>query len=351
MFCVLRRIRLLLLPVVLTASTGADAAWLPRTGGVSDTIAKVQPKIVKIYGAGGFRRLEAYQSGLLISAEGHVLTVLSYVLDTDYPVATLDDGRRFEARLLGADPRLEIAVLKIEAEGLPFFDLNQAVDVPSGERVLALSNLFGVATGDERASVQHGVISVKTNLAARRGVYETPYRGPVYVLDVMTNNPGAAGGTLVTRRGQLVALLGKELRNTLNNTWLNYALPIDELRPSVQRILSGSLDPAGTDPPETKPQRSLQLAMLGVVLVPDVLERTPPYVDYVRPGSPAAAAGIQPDDLVLLFGDRLIQSCKALRAELETIDFEGRITLTVLREQELLEFALQASGEVEEELP
>ena len=59
--------------------------------------------------------MEAYQSGMLISPTGHILTAYSYVLDTDYITAVLADGRRFEAKLVGADPRLEIAVLKIAA--------------------------------------------------------------------------------------------------------------------------------------------------------------------------------------------------------------------------------------------
>ena len=105
--------------------------------------------------------------------------------------------------------------------------------------MLAFSNLFGVATGNEPASVQKGTISVVTRLEARRGAFETPYHGPVYVLDVTTNNPGAAGGALVTRQGELAGMLGKELRNALNNTWLNYAVPIAELRQSVDEIRAG----------------------------------------------------------------------------------------------------------------
>ena len=99
---------------------------------------------------------------MLISAEGHVLTVWSYVLDTDYISVTLDDGRKFEAKLLGADPRLELAVLKIDAADLPHFDLAAAAAAEPGTRVLAFSNLFGVATGDEPASVQHGIVAAKT---------------------------------------------------------------------------------------------------------------------------------------------------------------------------------------------
>jgi len=327
----------------------AAAANTPGKSTIVETIEQTQPKIVKIYGAGGFRGMEGYQSGILISPEGHVLTVYSYVLDTDYLTATLDDGRKFNAKLLGADPELEVALLKIDATDLPYFDLAAAAEVESGARVLALSNVFGVATGDEPASVQHGVVSVKTALAARRGVFETPYRGPVYVLDAMTNNPGAAGGALITRQGDLLAMLGKELRNSLNNTWLNYAVPISELRGSIDEIRAGKFDPTRPDEPGARPQRSLQLAMLGIVLVPDVLQRTPPYVDQVRPGSPAAEADIRPDDLVLLLGERLVQSCKSIGEELRFIDYEDPLRITVLRGQDLLEVVLQAK--IAEESP
>jgi len=330
-----------LLAVWLAHCLGASA--LSAGSSVAETIAEVQPKMVKIYGAGGFRGMEAYQSGMLISDEGHIMTVFSYVLDTDYITVVLDDGRKFEAELLNADPRLEVAVLKIDATDLPCFDLRQTVDGEGGTRVLAFSNLFGVATGDEPASVQHGIVSVKTSLQAHRGVFETTYNGSAYVLDAMTNNPGAAGGALVTRRGELLGMLGKELRNSLNNTWLNYAIPIAELRKSVEEIRAGTFEAATAEAPRPKPQRSLELESLGLVLVPDILERTPAYVDQVRPDSPAAEVGLKPDDLILLMGERLIQSCQSFQEELEYVDFEDPVTLTVLRGQELLTFQLQAS--------
>lgn len=324
----------------------AGAPGEPALGGsplpIRSVLDGALPKVVKIYGAGGFRGMEAYQSGVLISPEGHILTVFSYVLDTDYITVVLADGRRFEARLMGADPRLEVAVLKIEAEGLPYFDLDQAVAVAPGTRVLALSNVFGVAAGDEPVSVQHGVVSVVTSLAAQRGVFETPYRGPVYVVDAMTNNPGAPGGALITRQGQLAGMLGKELENSLNRTWLNYALPIEQLRPSLAEIRAGRFVVAEQEPAEQRPAEAWSVERLGVRLIPDVLERTPPYVDQVVPGMPAAAAGIRPDDLIVLVGERLIQSCKALRAELEMIDAADPLELTVIRGHELIKLTLRA---------
>ena len=304
----------------------------------------VQPKMVKIYGAGGLKGLESYQTGMLISAEGHVLTVWSYVLDSDVITVTLHDGRKFEAKLLGADPRLEIAVLKIEATDLPHFTLAEAVEGQGGMRVLAFSNLFGVATGNEPTSVLHGSISVKAPLNARSGAFQTPYRGQVYVLDAITNNPGAAGGALTSRSGRLLGLLGKELRNSLNNTWLNYSIPVGELRGSVDDILAGKL--LSRTPAELrKPERAINLAALGIVLVPDVLDRTPPFIDSVRKGSPAAAAGLRADDLVIFANDRLTQSCKLLREEVSFIEHDSQLKLTVMRDQELIDVTLQAPTE------
>jgi len=339
------------LVAVLAAPAAAAPTLTVRPGSPNPAvIAQVQSKMVKIYGAGGVRGLEAYQSGFLISPEGHVLTVWSHVLDSDVITATLCDGRKFEAKLVGADPKLEIAVLKIDAAELPCFDLLQAADVEAGTRVLAFSNLFGVAMGNEPASVQRGTISVKTQLEARRGVFETPYDGPVYVLDAVVNNPGAAGGALVTWRGELVGMLGKELRNALNNTWLNYAVPIDQLRPTVDEIRSGKYV-SRQEEPQRKPQQALSLSVLGLLTVPDVLQRTPPYVDQVEAGSPAAKAGLQADDLVVFVGDHLVQSCKALQKELEYVDRDDPVQITVLRGKELKRFVLQSGGEEDRKSP
>lgn len=309
-------------------------------------VASVQPKVAKIYGAGGARGLEHYQSGMVISAEGHVLTVWSYVLDSEQVIVMLSDGRRFVAELIGSDPRLEIAVLKIAATELPHFDLNQVkspqAGIQAGTNVLAFSNLFNVATGEEAASVQHGVVAAITNLAARRGVFQSPYRGQVLVLDAVTNNPGAAGGVLTDRRGNLVAMLGKELRSSLDNTWLNYAVPISELNQSVTEILSGKARPRTRLETARRPAEPMTLELLGIILVPDVLPKTPPFIDRVRTESPAAKAGLRPDDLILFVNDLTINSAQALRDEIAMIDRIDEVRLVMLRGQELINVSLFA---------
>ena len=308
-------------------------------------VRRVQPRIVKIYGAGGPRGLEAYQSGFVISSEGHILTVWSYVLDTNFVTAVLDDGRRFKAELVGADPRVEIAVLKIEAEDLQHFNLDDAVELSAGSRILAFSNLFNVAVGDEAASVLHGNVAGRTRLAARRGAFDSAYDGPAYVLDAMTNNPGAGGGALTDRRGQLAGIIGKELRNQLDNTWLNYAIPISEVQLSVEQIISGQLQPRTDDPDLRKPEAPITLALLGIILVPDILAKTPPYIDSVASGSPAEEAGLQRDDMILFVNDRLAGSASDLKETLSFIDRIDEVRLLVQRGRTLVETSLFAPDE------
>jgi serine protease Do len=243
---------------------------------------------------------------------------------------------------VGYDPRTEVAVLKIDAQDLPHFDLHQAVELEPGARVLAFSNLYGVATGNEPASVLHGVMSIRTRLAARRGAFETLYQGDVYVLDAMTNNPGAAGGALTDSNGRLAGFLGKELRNSLSNTWLNYAIPAAELVGPVDDIVAGRLKPRDPDADVRKPLEPLTLALLGVTLVPDVLVKTPPFIDKVRPDSPADKAGLRPDDLVLFVNNQIVDSCAGLKNELTFVDRIDEVRLMVQRGQQLMEITVSA---------
>lgn len=337
------RVAVLVGLVAVSLSATRARAESPEESSFARTVASVEPKIVKIFGSGGMQRLADYQSGFLISADGYVLTAWTHVLDTDDVTVILDDGRKFTSRLVGADPRLELAVLKIEAGDLPFFDLAKSLPAGEGTRVLAFSNLFGVATGEEPASVLHGTISAVTTLDARSGAFETPYQGPIYALDAMTNNPGAAGGALTDLQGNLLGILGKELRNARNNVWLNFAIPTSELLSSVDAIRSGK-NPANTkEAKPKKPDNPLSLDRLGLVLIPNVLDRTPPFVDAVRTGSAAASAGIHPDDLILLVNSQVVQSCAAVEKELSQLEADAEVRLTLMRGNDLMEVQLKAN--------
>jgi serine protease Do len=325
---------------ILTICVGSNA----RAQSGVESIAAVSPKVVKIFGAGGGQKLHAYGSGFLVSPNGHIVTVWSHILDGDTVNVVLHDGRRYQGKVLGAEPPLDMAVLKIEAENLPYFDLAEAPSsagsASPGTRVLAFSNAFKVATGDEPVTVMHGVISAKTSLAARRGSFESPYTGPVYVVDAITNNSGAAGGVLTTRDGRLLGMLGKELRNTQTNTWLNYVMPISELKETIDQIVTGNFskrrNPDDEDSPGKIRPRRYDAVDFGIITIPDVLNRTPAYIDRILPGSQAEKVGLLPNDLILFAGDNLVQSCKLLREDLGRLEANDVLKLVVRRGDTLL---------------
>jgi S1-C subfamily serine protease len=325
---------------------------MAEAASLRQTIRQAQGKVVKIYGAGGLRGMEAYQSGILISAEGHVLTALSYVLDTNDLIVMHDDGRRWQAEIVGTDPVSELAVLSIPDEGepLPHFDLHQSAQAEEGQRVLALSNLYGIATGDEPVSVLQGVVTAIAPLDARRGAHRSNYRGTVYVLDAYANNPGASGGALVDWQGRLIGVLGKELRSRVTGTWLNYALPADKIAKVVDDIRAGRKLTTFQDE-SLRPERSLSTDALGFMLVPNVLPRTPPYVDTVRPNSPADRAGLRPDDMIVFVAEQPIASCQSLVDTFGLIEFEDEVHLSVLREGEIVDFHLRAAEPATDDPP
>jgi S1-C subfamily serine protease len=301
-----------------------------------------QTRVVKIYGAGGVRRMEAYQSGILFTSEGHVLTAMSYVLDTDNLLVVLNDGRRLTAQFIGSDPVTELAILKLPVDGeeLKYFDLAGGPQAELGMRILAVSNLFGIATGDEPVSVLQGVVTAIVPLDARRGAFQSNYRGRVYVVDAYSNNPGAAGGALVDWEGHLLGILGREFRSRVTGTWLNYALPADVIRHAAEEILEGrQRDP--TEARSARPEEPLSARALGLALVPNVLLRTPPYLDGVLQDSPADRAGLQADDLVVMIDGTPTGSCQAVDEALGQCEASSPVRISVLRKGKVLEVIVE----------
>lgn len=308
--------RLLLVPLLFAVAILGPFAGPGRSDeSFAQVVDQVNQKLVKLYGSGGFKGLASYGTGVLVSADGYVLTVNSHILDTrDLRIHTAD-GTRYNGRVVAREPELDIALVKIEAgasrkvEFEHYFDVAEAAKRPTatpGTHILAFSNQFQIATRDEPMSVMRGVIAAYSKLFGRVGIFEATYRGNVYVIDAVTNNPGAGGGVITTRKGELLALIGKELRNELTNTWINYALPMNaavEVSGTDGKKVTVSLLDVVTKKENYKPAparaKVTNVAYHGILLVPNVVERTPPYVEEVLPGSPAEKAGLKPDDLIV----------------------------------------------------
>jgi serine protease Do len=312
-------------------------------------------RVVKIYGAGGLGRVEAYGTGLVVSPDGHVLTVLSPMLHGSPPRIIRANGQRYTARIVATDMARELAMLKFEAAELPHWEFEQSATqvmgnvllgtAAPGERVYALSNLFGVAVADEPVSVQQGVLAAIAKLNPQtRGPDARGLTDEVYVLDVATSNPGAAGGAIVSDAGKLLGMIGKELQDTRTGVWINYAVPAASLQEFVRRAVSGeSLPPSEQTGFAEGPGPELRAVDLrGIGTLPEVLDTTPPFVDSVEKGTPAASAGLVPDDLIMFVGEEQVRNLTELRLALSGFANDQPVPLTILRGEQLVTIELPA---------
>jgi S1-C subfamily serine protease len=326
-----------------------SVAVLSAQQSFTSTAGEVNKKMVKLFGAGGFKGLPSYGTGILVSAKGHILTCNNHILSSADVRVHLYDGRFYHCKVLFREPELDVAMVKIvdEVDFLPHYDFAKAAAArlaEPGDWILAFSNCFQIATRDEPMSVQHGVISAYAELHGRRGVFDAPFIGEVYFIDAIANNPGAAGGIITNRKGELLGILGRELKNTLSDTWINYAIPIQAKVDIVREDKTDKVDMAtfvreaiaGTyKQSERRKNKEDRGGYHGIVLVPNAVGVTPPYVEEVLLGSPAAAAGLRPDDLIVYVDGELVPSIKVFRDIMKQVGPGTEVKLEVQRGSKL----------------
>ena len=310
-------------------------------------------KLVKLFGAGGYRGAESFGTGILVSPKGHILTAAAPFLDGRDLRLHLPDGRKYAFKVKVIEPEFDAAVLEIVQPKkevlpleLPYFDVQAAAQnlkVEPGTWVMALSNMYKVAERDEMMSVQRAMITAVGKLSARRGQFEVPYHGDVLYLDTITNNPGAAGGAVIDRHGHLLGMIGKEFRNNQTDTWVNYALPLNTkaevtikgekktftLAQFVELAINDKW--VKSDPRESKDDIKNPRVHTGIIFVPKVVERTPPYIEAVEPNSPAAKAGLKPDDLVIYLDGEPVYSTDIFRDLLKRYQPGEKVQIEIRR--------------------
>ncbi len=237
--------------------------------------------------------------------------------------------------VVGTSLEHDLAILKLNAEAnttFPFVDWKTAHPVLPGESVLAFSNVYHVATGNEPVSVMHGVIAAEVPLDAGLGRWQFPVKTPVLLIDAITNNSGAAGGLVTSTNGTPLGLLGREIRHRGTNMWVNYAVPWKTLSPAIREILAGRRVRTTSDTADEKMLSDRELtSKFGLTIFPAVIAKTPAYIDRVIPNSPSATAGLQRGDLILLCNDSVIQSTNDFRKEMATFRRGQTVSLTVSR--------------------
>lgn len=299
----------------------------------ADAIAFAQARCVKLYGA-GIGREHGYATGIIVSPDGLILTAQGIYLAGDRIRVVLPDGSVHLAEVRRRSEPLQTALLKIDAATPKYFDVPEVQPARKGEWVLAVSNLFKVAEGDEELSVNLGVASLRTKLEAKRGTSDVPYDEELMLIDAITSNPGAPGGAVVTIDGRLAGMVGKIIESTSTNTRLNYAVPSDLLRQFIddKPVRVVSLTPL---PAAGKASLGFQLFTLGG-------KRAPAYIESVQRGSPADKAGVRKDDLVLTLGGEIVRNVADAQKAMAELRPGQEVPILLKRKQEILQVSITA---------
>lgn len=328
----------------LLLSSAAAAAAPPAPADADNpfgpAVGKVMPAVVKIYGAAVGTRVSPFGTGILVSPDGHVLTIYSAMLAEDLergvqPRVTLADGRTFKARMHFKSRDLEAAVLKIDAKDLPHLTPGDSDKARVGHWVMLIGNAFNLAAGDEAPSVNLGVLSAvvdKLDASVRVGTGEYRFKGRAFLTDA-NNNPGSYGGPMLTAEGEWIGVTGRIVASNATNTQINYAVPVNDLKEFLAAALAHKEpDPLSDFKPTPKgPAKPTVPGYHGIVLFEQGGQLPPPFVDRVDRRSPAKAAGLRGDDLIQYVNGRLVQTCAQFREVMETLPPGTDVKMTVLR--------------------
>ena len=295
---------------ILVLVLAVGPLWAGQGDGVRAALAHAQKRCVRIYG-GGAGRERGYATGLLVSPDGLIVTAQGIYLSEGRLRVLLPDGTRHEAEAVRSSEGLQAALLKVDAKTPHHFELAAESPVRQGDWVLAVSNAFNVAAGDEALSATLGIVSLRAEMAARHRTQDVPYAGELLLIDAITSNPGAPGGALVTLDGKLAGMLGKLFASKSTNTRINYAVPVELLKPFVEgkaEVVGGMSTSRGPRRGDTPPTGAG--AYVGIRLFTLSGKKAPAYVDRVSAGSPAGKAGIRKDDLVLSVARTVVRNCR-----------------------------------------
>lgn len=250
-------------------------------------------------------------SGFILTADGMIMTNAHVVDGADEVIVTLTDKREFKARIVGADKRSDVAVVKIESAGLPAVRIGDVNRLKVGEWVLAIGSPFGLEN-----TVTAGIVSAKQR--------DTGDYLPFIQTDVAIN-PGNSGGPLINMRGEVVGINSQIYSRSGGSMGISFSIPIDEaVRVSDQlrahgRVARGRIG-VQIDQVSKEVAESLGLPKAQGALV-----------RAVEPGGPADKAGVEAGDIIVKVDARAVDKSSDLPRTIGAIKPGTQTKLTVFR--------------------
>lgn len=250
-------------------------------------------------------------SGFILSADGFIMTNAHVVDGATEVLVTLTDKREFKAKIVGADKRSDVAVVKIEATGLPAVKLGDVSRLKVGEWVMAIGSPFGLEN-----SVTAGIVSAKQR--------DTGELLPLIQTDVAIN-PGNSGGPLINLRGEVVGINSQIYSRSGGYMGISFAIPIDEAARVSDQLRSVGRVSRGRLGVEIGPVSKELAESLGLAKPQGAL------VGAVQPDTPAEKAGIEPGDVIVKFDGKTVEKSQDLPKIVGNTKPGTRSTVTVFR--------------------
>lgn len=261
-------------------------------------------------------------SGVIITDDGYIVTNNHVVQNAEHLEVTLNDKRSYEAKIVGADPATDLALIKIDEKNLPFLTYGNSDDVKVGEWVLAVGNPFNLTS-----TVTAGIVSAKArniNILGSNTAIES------FIQTDAPINPGNSGGALVNTNGELIGINAAIASNTGSYTGYSFAIPVNIVKKVVNDFINYG---------------EIQRAYIGVTIRDidaefaqeenlDDLEGV--YVVSVVDNSSAEDADIRPADIILEIDGVKINSATRLIESVAQHNPGNRISVIVKRDGKIL---------------
>src|SRR5215510_12219824 len=255
-------------------------------------------------------------SGVIITKDGYILTNHHVVDGAEEIRVEMPNNRGYDAKVIGDDPRSDLAVLKIGANDLPMLTLGDSDRVRVGDAVLAVGNPLGIGQ-----TVTAGIISAKGRTTGLSdGSFESFLQTDAPI------NQGNSGGALVITTGELVGINSQIISPTGGNIGIGFAIPANMARSVAEQLIKSGKVRRGYLGVTIQPVTSEMAANLGLKEARGVI------VSEVEPGSPSERAGLKRGDVITVINGNQIDDANGLRNIIASAGPGAEVTIIVLRD-------------------
>jgi serine protease DegQ len=342
---------LTLVPLLEAPPAGTASASTPAVSSYADATRKAAPAVVNVFTSKEvrvpshpfaddpvFRRFfgdessarrqqtSSLGSGVIVSAEGYVLTNNHVIESADQIEIALADGRKAPATLVGADPETDLAVLKLTLPNLPAITFGRAEDLAVGDVVLAIGNPFGVGQ-----TTTMGIVSALGRTHLNINTFEN------FIQTDAAINPGNSGGALIDARGNLVGINTAIYSRSGGSLGIGFAIPVSTGRQVMEQLItSGGVTRGyiGVEPQDVTPELAdaFKLSRREGVIIAGVVR-----------GGPAAKAGIRTGDIVTEVAGTPISDTTTMLNLIAQLPPGREIVIKVARANQSIDVKLQVA--------